>query len=155
VPSFNLLLNLASVAGADDGKVLWSFISHTMPQFTPATHPFLDKLVNGAVNYYQDFVKPTRKFRLPSELEAKSLSDLAEYLESIDDSATSEEIQTKIYDIGKNNPFPELKAWFSALYETLLGQPQGPRMGSFIKLYGISETLQLIRRVLASEDLAA
>ncbi len=155
VPNFNLLLNLASVAGAHDGKVLWSFISHTMPQFTPQTHPFLDKLVNGAVNYYQDFVKPTRKFRLPNELEAKCLGELAAYLESIDDNATAEEIQTKIYDIGKNNPFPELKAWFGALYETLLGQPQGPRMGSFVKLYGRDETLKLIRKVLAREDLAA
>jgi lysyl-tRNA synthetase, class I len=155
VPSFNLLLNLASVAGAQDGKVLWGFITHTMPQFTPQTHPFLDKLVNGAVNYYQDFVKPTRGFRLPNELEEKCLSQLADYLESIDDNATAEEIQTKIYDIGKNNPFPELKAWFSALYETLLGQPQGPRMGSFVKLYGRKETVNLIRRVLAREDLAA
>ena len=155
VPSFNLLLNLASVAGAQDGKVLWGFITHTMPQFSPQTHPFLDKLVNGAVNYYNDFVKPTRKFRLPTELEEKALSELTDYLESIDDKATAEEIQTKIYDIGKNNPFPELKAWFSALYETLLGQPQGPRMGSFVKLYGRVETLKLIRRVLAQEDLAA
>ena len=155
LPSFNLLLNLASVAGAQDGKVLWGFITHTMPQFTPQTHPFLDKLVNGAVNYYQDFVKPTRKFRLPNELEEKCLSQLADYLESVGDNATAEEIQTHIYDIGKNNPFPELKAWFSALYETLLGQKQGPRMGSFVKLYGRKETVNLIRRVLAREDLAA
>lgn len=155
VPSFNLLLNLAGVSGADDSKVLWGFIAHTMPQFSPKTHPFLDKLVNGAVNYYQDFVKPTRKFRLPSELESVALSQLADYLESANDNATTEEIQTKIYEIGKNNPFPELKSWFSALYETLLGQPQGPRMGSFIKLYGREESLRLIRRVVAGEDLAA
>ena len=45
--------------------------------------------------------------------------------------------------------------WFKALYETLLGQEQGPRMGSFIVLYGISETVTLIKRVLAGDDLAA
>lgn len=155
VPSFNLLLNLASVAGAEDGKVLWGFITHTMPQFTPQTHPFLDKLVNGAVNYYQDFVKPTRKFRLPTELESNALSQLADYLESIGDNATAEDIQTQIYEIGKTNPFPELKQWFSALYEILLGQLQGPRMGSFVKLYGRMETVKLIRRALAGENLAA
>ncbi len=155
VPNFNLLLNLASVSGAQDGKMLWSFIAHTMPQFSPQTHPFLDKLVNGAVNYYQDFVKPTRKFRKPSELEEKCLSQLTDYLESVDDNVTAEEIQTQIYEIGKTNPFPELKAWFSALYETLLGQPQGPRMGSFIKLYGRMETVVLIRRLLNGEDMAA
>lgn len=155
VPSFNLLLNLASVSGAEDGKVLWGFITHTMPQFSPQTHPFLDKLVTGAVSYYQDFVKPTRKFRLPTEVEAQALSHLADYLELLPDGATAEEIQTQIYEIGKSNPFPELKAWFSALYETLLGQQQGPRMGSFVKLYGRLESVKLIRRVLAKEDLAA
>jgi len=36
-----------------------------------------------------------------------------------------------------------------ALYEILLGQSQGPRMGSFIALYGLKETAALIRRVLA------
>ncbi|MEQ1790443.1 MAG: lysine--tRNA ligase [Rickettsiales bacterium] len=155
VPSFNLLLNLASVSGAEDGKVLWGFITHTMPQFSPQTHPFLDRLVTGAVNYYQDFVKPTRKFRLPSELESEALSQLADYLGNISDEATAEEIQTQIYEIGKNNPFPALKAWFSALYEILLGQQQGPRMGSFVKLYGRLETVKLIRRALAAEDLAS
>jgi lysyl-tRNA synthetase class 1 len=155
VPSFNLLLNLASVSGAEDGKILWGFITHNMPQFSPQTHPFLDKLVSGAVNYYNDFVKPTRKFRQPTELEAKALSQLADYLESLPDEASAEEIQTYIYEIGKSNPFPELKAWFSALYETLLGQAQGPRMGSFVKLYGRSETAKLIRRVLAGQNLAA
>jgi lysyl-tRNA synthetase, class I len=154
-PSFNLLLNLASVAGAESGDVLWSFISSYMPQFSPQTHPFLDKLVQGAVNYYQDFVKPTRKFRLPNEVEEAALSEMASYLGSINDAATAEEIQTEIYEIGKRHPFPELKAWFSTLYETLLGQPQGPRMGSFVKLYGRDKTIALIQRVLAKQDLAA
>jgi len=148
VPSFNLLLNLASVVGAEDAKTLWNYISHTMPQFSPATHPFVDKLVVGAVNYYQDFVKPTCKYRAPNDLEKAALGELAEYLETLPASATAEEIQTKIYDIGKAHPFPELKAWFSALYEILLGQPQGPRMGSFVKLYGIAESVALIRKVL-------
>ncbi len=148
VPSFNLLLNLASVSGAEDAKTLWGYIRHTMPQFSPETHPFLDKLAAGAVNYYHDFVKPTRKFRKPTELEAKALSQLADYLESAPDTATADELQTQIYEIGKTNPFPELKAWFSALYETLLGQPQGPRFGSFVKLYGRMDTVQLIRKLL-------
>ena len=148
VPSFNLLLNLASVAGAEDAKTLWGYIRHTMPQFTPETHPFLDRLVIGAVNYYQDFVKPTCKYRAPNDVEKAALAELANYLENSPETLTAEEIQTQIYEIGKNHPFSELKAWFSALYEILLGQAQGPRMGSFVKLYGIAETVALIRKVL-------
>jgi lysyl-tRNA synthetase, class I len=155
IPGFNLLLNLAGVAHAEDPKVLWGFISRYMPQMSPQTHPFLDQLVRGAVNYYHDFIKPTKKYREPSELEAKGLNDLATWLENAPADVTAEAIQTEIYEIGKRYPFAELKLWFSALYETLLGQAQGPRMGSFVALYGRTETVNLIRRVLAKENLAA
>jgi lysyl-tRNA synthetase class 1 len=45
-----------------------------------------------------------------------------------------------------------LRAWFLALYETLLGSSQGPRMGSFIALYGIDNTRKLIAEALAAAD---
>jgi Lysyl-tRNA synthetase (class I) len=32
-----------------------------------------------------------------------------------------------------------------------LGQPEGPRMGSFIKLYGIKTTKELLEKVLEGE----
>lgn len=156
VPGFNLLLNLAGVANTDDPKVLWGFITRYMPQFSPQTHPFLDQLVRGAAHYYTDFIKPTKKFRMPTEVEEKALQELAAYLEKVSDSATAEELQTEVYEIGKRHfDKAELKNWFAALYETLLGQPQGPRMGSFIKLYGKDNTAKLVRRVLAKENLAA
>ncbi|MDX2074576.1 MAG: lysine--tRNA ligase [Alphaproteobacteria bacterium] len=154
-PSFNLLMNLVSVSGAEDAALLWKFVGNVMPGAAPETHPFLDKLVHGAINYYKDFVKPTRKFRLPTEVEEQALADLVAYLESISDEATAEEMQTQIYEIGKKYFAENLKAWFSALYEALLGQPQGPRMGGFVKLYGRAASIALIRRVLAKEDLAA
>ncbi|MGE0754234.1 MAG: lysine--tRNA ligase [Alphaproteobacteria bacterium] len=155
IPSFNLLLNLAGCVGTDDPAVLWGFVSQYMDGATPATHPFLDSLVKGAVNYYQDFVKPHKKYRLPNETEQKALIDLAAYLDSMPASASAEDIQNEIYAIGRKYEFEPMKAWFSALYETLLGQEQGPRMGSFTLLYGPKETSKLIRRVLANEDLAA
>jgi len=155
IPGFNLLLNLAGVAQAEDPKVLWGYVTRYMPQFSPQTHPFLAQLVDGAVNYYHDFIKPTKKYRAPNEVETKALTELADYLERAPESATAEELQTEIYEIGKKYFAAELKAWFSCLYETLLGQPQGPRMGSFVALYGKKETVALIRKVLAKEDLAA
>ena len=144
-----------SVSGAEKPELLWKFIGNYLPGATAQTHPFLDKLVNGAINYYIDFVKPTRQFRLPTELESAALSELADYLATIGDDLTPEAMQTEIYEIGKRHFGENLKAWFSTLYETLLGQKQGPRMGSFVKLYGREATIALIRRVLAKEDLAA
>jgi lysyl-tRNA synthetase, class I len=155
VPGFNLLLNLAGVSQAEDAKVLWGYIANYMPHLTAQTHPFLDQLVSGAVNYYHDFIKPTKKYRLPNDVEAQALNDLVVYLEQVPDGATAEEMQTEIYEIGKRYFADNLRGWFGTMYETLLGQPQGPRMGSFIALYGKTKSVALIRRVLAKEDLAA
>lgn len=155
IPGFNLLLNLASACNAEDSSVLWGFIENYLPGASPKTQPFLDMLVTGAVNYYHDFVKPTKKYRLPTDMEATALEELSVFLENATPDISAEDIQTEVYDIGKRHPFPDLRAWFGAMYETMLGATQGPRMGSFIALFGREETIRLIRRVLAKEDLAA
>ncbi|HST95225.1 MAG TPA: lysine--tRNA ligase, partial [Microvirga sp.] len=39
--------------------------------------------------------------------------------------------------------------WFNAIYQVLLGEPRGPRFGSFVALYGVPETRALIEKALA------
>ena len=152
--SFSILLNLASVCNTEDKAVLWGFISRYAPTATPKTAPFLDRLVGHAIAYYRDFVKPKKSYRAPSGMERGALEDLANALAKLPANATAEAIQTEVYEVGKRHAFADLKSWFQSLYEILLGQSQGPRMGSFIALYGLSETLTLIKRVLAGETLA-
>jgi lysyl-tRNA synthetase, class I len=67
----------------------------------------------------------------------------------MDQSADAEAIQTMVYEVGKRHPFPELRAWFTCLYQVLLGQQEGPRFGGFIALYGIGETIALIEAALS------
>ncbi|MDP7392686.1 MAG: lysine--tRNA ligase, partial [Alphaproteobacteria bacterium] len=55
----------------------------------------------------------------------------------------------------KAHAYENLREWFKALYEILLGQEQGPRMGSFVALYGLDETNELLRRAINGENLAA
>jgi lysyl-tRNA synthetase class 1 len=153
--SFGMLLNLASVCNTEDKSVLWGFISRYAPAATPRSAPFLDRLVGYAIAYYRDFVKPKKHYRAPTEMERQALTELLAALEALPADAPAEAIQNEVYEIGKRHPFPDLKAWFKALYETLLGQDQGPRMGSFIALYGRGETATLIRRALAGENLTA
>jgi lysyl-tRNA synthetase, class I len=154
--SYGILLNLAAVANAEDPAVLWGFISRYQPDATPERAPMLDRLVRHAIRYYQDFVKPAKRYRAASDMERAALEDLVRTLEALPQGADAETIQTEIYEVGKRHPFPELKAWFSALYEVLLGQPQGPRFGSFVALYGVPETIDLVREALTrsqkSED---
>ena len=152
--SFNILLNLASVCHSEDKAVLWSFISRYRPDASPESAPILDKLVEGAINYYSDFVKPNKKFRSPSDIEHAALDDLKSSLEKMENGASAEEIQTEVYEVGKRHGFENLRDWFKACYEILLGQEQGPRMGSFFALYGVEESANLIARALAGEDLS-
>jgi lysyl-tRNA synthetase class 1 len=146
--SFGMLLNLASVVNADTPAILWGFIQRYSPSASPETMPFLDKLVDHAIAYYRDFVRPSKQYRHPTELERTALADLAETLRGLDDGADAEAIQTIVYEVGKRHPFPDLKAWFGCLYQVLLGQSEGPRFGGFIALYGKTETIALIEAAL-------
>jgi lysyl-tRNA synthetase class 1 len=149
--SFALLLNLASASNSEDSDVLWGFIRRYAPDATPKGHPLLDQLVSYAIRYFHDFVKPAKRYRLPSEKEHAALLDLDARLAKLPKSATAEEIQTEVYAVGKEHGFEPLRAWFSALYEVLLGQTQGPRFGSFVELYGVPETRALIAAALAGK----
>lgn len=154
--SFTLLLNLAAACNPEDESVLWGFISKYMPGATPATHRYLDALAKHAVFYYHDFVKPTKQYRAPTDLERKGLTQLAEYLRGEGVNVTdADALQTKVFAIGTELGFENLRDWFKALYETLLGQSQGPRMGSFFALFGTANSATLIEKVLNGEDLAA
>ena len=152
---FNILLNLASVCHTEDKAVLWHFIARYRPDAAPENAPILDKLVEYAINYYRDFVKPAKRYRAPDDTERAAMQELVAALSAMSGPADAEAIQAEVYEIGKRHPFDDLKSWFRALYEVLLGQSQGPRMGSFIALYGRDETIALINRALAGEDLGA
>jgi lysyl-tRNA synthetase class 1 len=141
---FSLLLNLASVCHAEDPEIIWGFIEKYSPGTKLQNNKFLENMVNLSVVYFNDMIKPNKKYRLPDDNETKALKELSNGLIKLDKSSSSEEIQKLVFSIGKENNFENLRDWFKSLYEILLGQSEGPRMGSFISLYGIKETKNLI-----------
>ncbi|AVO37605.1 lysine--tRNA ligase [Pukyongiella litopenaei] len=147
---FAMLLNLASVSGAENRERLWGFINRYAPEATPENNPDMDAAAECAVRYFNDFVKPTRVYRAPTDLEREALEalrgDLARYDGALDDEA----LQSVVYAVGRDR-FDPLRDWFKALYEVLLGASQGPRFGGFIALYGVDETVALIDAALAGE----
>jgi lysyl-tRNA synthetase class 1 len=147
-----MLLNLASVVNAADPAVLWGFISRYAPGARPDTSAQLAALVERAVAYYQDFVRPAKRYRLPDARERRALDELATYLDTA--AGDAEALQNELYDIGRRHGFEPLRGWFQALYEVLLGQSAGPRFGTFIAVYGVAETRALIRDALAREAAA-
>jgi lysyl-tRNA synthetase class 1 len=109
----------------------------------------LDRLVQHAARYARDFVVSGLSKRAPDAREAAALRDLDVRLAAVGLGANAEAYQFEVYEAGKAAGFENLRDWFKALYETLIGSSQGPRMGSFIALYGLDETRALIAGALA------
>jgi lysyl-tRNA synthetase class 1 len=161
--TFAMLLNLASVVNAEAKDVLWGFINRYARDATPENAPLLDELVGHALAYYRDFVKPAKSYRLPSAAERPALAELAAWLVGFDRRSALEQagfeqgaeaIQQEVYEIGKRHGFADnLRAWFQALYEILLGQTEGPRFGTFVAFYGPAATAALIEQVLAGRPI--
>ena len=166
--TFVLLLNLVAASNADDKAVLWGFIRRHVAGATPEKYPLLDHMVGYAVRYYQDFVRPKKVYRAADDVERAALTALSDAIGKAAPDASAEHLQGILYDVGRSVPryqdhtakgaTPERpgvsNAWFNAIYEVLLGEPKGPRFGSFIALYGIPETRALIAKALKGEFVA-
>lgn len=163
--TFVLLLNLVSASSTHDKDVLWGFIRRVAPGATAAEHPLLDHLAGYAIRYYEDFVKPNKKFRKADAEERAALQALSDALGKAPAGANAQDLQGIIYDVGRSVPryqdltakgaTPERpgvsNAWFNTIYQVLLGEEKGPRFGSFVELYGVENTRQLIADALAGK----
>jgi lysyl-tRNA synthetase class 1 len=163
--SFAMLLNLAAVANSDNPSVLWGFLRRYAPTASPQTHPRLDRLVHYAVTYFRDFVAPKKRYRGADDVERAALEGVSAKLATLPADTSAEQIQHALYDIARpipryqdmsaKNATPERPGvsneFFNMIYAILLGEERGPRLGSFIALYGIEETRALIAKALAGE----
>jgi lysyl-tRNA synthetase class 1 len=161
--SFNMLLTLVASSNAENAETLWGFIGRYRPGVTPQTHPRLGKLVDYAIHYFRDFVLPTKKFREPTAAERAALMDLRDALSQLPADATPEAVQDVVYEVGRREPFLDKTGkiktrdgkpgvaldWFNMLYQVLLGQEKGPRFGSFVAVYGLKNTVEMIDGALA------
>ncbi|HXG99573.1 MAG TPA: lysine--tRNA ligase [Sphingomicrobium sp.] len=148
--TYGLLLNVASLPGVGEKDTVWKFVQRYAPGTSAETHPELDNLIQLACNYGRDHVAPTLARRAPVDQEIAALRDLDTQLANLAPDTPGDEIQNIVFDVGKRHSFESLRHWFQALYETLLGSSQGPRMGSFIALYGIDNSRRLIAEALAA-----
>ncbi len=159
--SFSMLLTLVSSSNAENAETLWGFIGRYRPGVTPETHPELNAQVQYAIHYFRDFVLPEKKFRHPTDQERAALIDLRDALAQLPADSTAEAIQNVVYEVGRREPFLDAKKkakdgkpgvsldWFNMLYQVLLGQEKGPRFGSFVAVYGLQNTIDMIDGALA------
>ena len=144
---FSVLLNLVGTSNATDKNVLWKFIKKNKKDIKVADHPILDSLIQYALKYFNDIVKPKKKYRKPSDKEKNALQDLINRLKDCKEGMDPEAIQTIVYSVGKDNGYEKnLREWFKAIYEIIFGDQDGPRMGFFISFFGIKESIELINK---------
>ncbi|MCE3255666.1 MAG: lysK [Rickettsiaceae bacterium] len=147
--AYSLLLNLASACNPENDEVLWGFISKYQAGLTKENSPNLAKMISCAINYYNDFIKAHKKYRESTEAEKTAILDLKSTLQTIDKNSDAATIQTLVFEIGKKHGYEKtMRDWFGALYQILLGQNEGPRMGSFIALYGVDNFIKMIEEKL-------
>src|SRR6516162_7512061 len=161
--SFTLLLNLVSASNAENAETLWGFIGRYWPGVTPQSHPKFDRMVGYAIHYFRDFVLPEKTFRIAGETERAALTDLRDALSQLPPDTPAEKIQEVVYEVGRRPPFLDTTGkiktkdgkpgvsleWFNMLYQVLLGQEKGPRFGSFVAVYGLGNTVEMIDGALA------
>ena len=146
IMTFSMLLNLVETSNADTKELLWKFVKKYKPNISEKDHPIFDQLIGYAIKYFNDVIKQNKKYKKPNEKEKSALIALIATLEKCNDNMQPEDIQTKIYTVGKENGYKEnLREWFKLIYEVVFGDVNGPRMGFFISFFGVNETKQLIK----------
>ncbi len=146
IMTFSMLLNLVEASNANSKELLWKFVKKYKPNILDKDYPIFDKLIEYAIKYFNDVIKKNKKYKKPNLEEKKSLEALVVALKECSDEMQPEEIQTKIYTVGKENGYKEnLRDWFRLIYEVVFGDENGPRMGFFISFFGVKETQELIK----------
>ena len=146
IMTFSMLLNLVEASNAHSKELLWKFVKKYKKNITENKFPIFDNLIDYAINYFNEVIKLKKKYKKPNENEKKALEALISTLDKCNDDMSPEDIQTLIYSTGKENGYEEkLREWFKLIYEVVFGDENGPRLGFFIKFFGIKETKQLIK----------
>ena len=146
IMSFSMLLNLVEASNSDSKDLLWKFVKKYKADISEKDQPIFDSLISYAIKYYIDVIKPNKKYKKPNKEEKLALQALVKTLDECTDQMNPEDIQTKIYAVGKDNGYKEnLRDWFKLIYEVVFGDENGPRMGFFISFFGTSETKELIK----------
>ena len=140
-----MLLNLVEASNASTKNLLWKFVKKYEPNIKEENYPIFDKLIEYSIKFFNEVIKENKKYKKPNTAEKKALEELIKVLEDCNDNMMPEEIQTKIYSVGKENRYKDnLRDWFKLIYEVVFGDENGPRLGFFISFFGIKETKQLI-----------
>jgi lysyl-tRNA synthetase class 1 len=142
--TFGMMMNLVAALGTSDRDFIWQYLTGYDPAIASdaETEAMARMLIECTLNFYRDFIEPTKRPYTPSDVERDQLKKLASYLIENRD-ASADEIEKKIYDLGREN-YDKPGKIFPLLYRSILGQERGPRLGAFIKMTTPARILELL-----------
>ena len=143
--SYNLILNLVSASGTNNPSTIFHFVQKYVGKIDEKSLVFIMKVIEGVISYYNEVIKDTVVFKEPNSNEILIFEDMIERIANMSKDMTAEDIQTEIYQIGKDYNFENLREWFTLIYQVLFGKNEGPRFGSFVAIYGLDESIKLIK----------
>ncbi len=145
--TFGTLMNMVGVLGTDDPAVVWEMVER-YDEDASKNRELIHDMIRCALAQVRDFGEEVR-YEAPPEEFGPALEVFLGYLRSGEaHGETAEEIQNRAYAAAKDLELP-LGGWFKAMYRLLLGQDRGPRLGTFVSLYGVDESVALIESRLA------
>ena len=92
--SFSLILNLASVCNADKPDILWGFIENYYGRLEKEKYPYLTKLLEFGIAYYNKFVLPVKKYREPNDKEILGFKKIINYIKEINEENEAKKINS-------------------------------------------------------------
>lgn len=135
------LINLVNAISVTDKDQLIEYLGRSFGrERIVANEEFVRDLLTKALNYYEDFILPTRE--VPT-LTVEEWGMVDEFDRLIDTIEAPDAIQTGVFSIAKAHGY-QPKNFFRVLYGVLLGAESGPRVGGFVQLVGKARIHELI-----------
>jgi lysyl-tRNA synthetase class 1 len=128
--NYRLLIELSKIFKEDrNQRVMKKLLDYGVIK---QEHPEIEKLIELAGNYSDEFDEQEKTEVELDELAKKALKELTTALDADEE---PEDIQNTIYQIAKSNDV-QPKDFFKILYQIILGTSRGPKIGPFISDIG-------------------
>lgn len=142
--TYQLLINLISVTGLKDAEAVVDYLRNIDGRVGHG-HALLMGQIDRAIAFTHEQMLANRVLRPATPQEQAAFLDLADRLAIMIDGLEPEDYMFHVYEVGKAHGFNPLRSWFQALYEVFFGSSDGPRFGNFIAVYGVQQTVDLLR----------
>ena len=140
---FSTLCNLVAALGEGQTSIIRRYASRLIGDSGAIDRSLLDDLIAKARRFAEEVWGRREPVALElSDKEEEAVDRFLSYLDA--GNHTSQEVQTKVFDISKELSIPQARM-FQILYLLILGQPQGPRLGEFISILGEEKAASRIR----------